>query len=74
MVKNPVEKVIDGMLAGETEIEKAYEEGYQKGLREGKDEGIKAIEALMKTYNNAIKISIEKYKDIGGEYVDTNTE
>ena len=32
----------------ELEVAKAFDRGYRRGLRDGKEEGVKAIEKLMK--------------------------
>ena len=52
----------------ELEIAKAFDRGYKKGLRDGKEEGVKAIEELMKTYNkNMGKFEESLTKIIKGE-------
>ena len=52
----------------ELQIAKAFDRGYKKGLRDGKEEGVKAIEELMKTYNkNMGKFEESLTKIIKGE-------
>ena len=52
----------------ELEVAKAFDRGYKKGLRDGKEEGVKAIEELMKTYNkNMGKFEESLTKIIKGE-------
>ena len=52
----------------ELEVATAFDRGYKKGLRDGKEEGVKAIEELMKTYNkNMGKFEESLTKIIKGE-------